>query len=80
MSITIRETRNGLSIRTTGADAQRVLRAVTASLVPESAAVASKPVPNRSKPDVGATGAAQSLSVRVALRPKSGQTGDGHGS
>lgn len=69
MSITIRETRNGVSIRTTGADAQRLLRAVADSLAVEAFAVTSKPLADRSKSQRRATSALQPLSVRVALRP-----------
>lgn len=70
MSITVRETAKGITIRTTGADAVRLLSHMAAALSPQAFTTAPNPVPNRPKTKVGALGAAGLDSVSVALRAK----------
>ena len=70
MSITVRETPKGITIRTTGADAVRLLEHMAAAISPQAPASAPKPVPNRPKTKVGVLGAAGLDGVSVALRAK----------
>lgn len=70
MSITVRETAKGITIRTTGADAVRLLAHMAAALSPQAPAGAQEYVPNRPKTKTGALGAVWHESVSVALRVK----------
>ena len=70
MSITVRETSKGITIRTTGADAARLLAHVAAAISSESASDVQEAVPNRPKTKTGALGAVRLESVSVALKQK----------
>ncbi|NMM75377.1 hypothetical protein B2J88_20220 [Rhodococcus sp. SRB_17] len=70
MSITVRETSKGITIRTTGADAARLLAHVAAAISPKAASDAQESLPNRPKTKTGALGAAKPESVSVALKAK----------
>ena len=70
MSITVRETAKGITIRTTGADALRLLANMAAGASPQAPASAPNPVPNRPKTKVVVLGAAGLDSVSMALRAK----------
>lgn len=72
MSITVRETAKGITIRTTGADAARLLEHLAAAISPQAPSDAPKPVPNRPKDEAGVLGAAKLESVSVALKVKPG--------
>lgn len=70
MSITVRETSKGVTIRTTGADAARLLEHMAAAISPQAPSGVQEPVPNRPKDKTGALGAVQLESVSVALKVK----------
>lgn len=70
MSISVRQTAKGITIRTTGADAARLLAHVAAAISPEPASDTQEAVPNRPKVKTGALGAAGLESVSVALKQK----------
>lgn len=57
MSITIRENRHGVSIRATGDDGQRLLRAVCGALAPQLADSADKVATRRTGKPAGASDA-----------------------
>lgn len=70
MSITVRETAKGVTIRTTGADAMRLLAHMAAAIGHEAAADAWNAVPKCPKEFSGALGANGVASVSVALKSK----------
>jgi len=70
MSISVRQTAKGITIRTTGADAARLLAHVAAALSPQADPGAQDAVPNRPKTETGALGATRVESVSVALKQK----------
>ncbi|WCM88531.1 hypothetical protein [Acidovorax sp. NCPPB 3576] len=70
MTIRIRETTRGTTIRFTGADASRALGEIAAALEAKGAADAQKPVPNRPKANAGAPGAETPHSVSVAFKSR----------
>lgn len=70
MSISVRQTRQGVSIRTTGADAERVLRNIAAALAPQGPADAPEGLPKPSKAVGRTNGVTEARSVRVALQSR----------
>ena len=70
MSITVRETAKGVTIRTTGADAVRLLAHVAAALGQQGSVDAWNTVPKCPKEFSGALGASGVASVAVALKSK----------
>ena len=72
MSITVRETAKGITIRTTGADAVRLLEHMAAAISPQAPASAPKPVPNRPKNKTGVLGAAGAQKASTALKSEQG--------
>lgn len=70
MSISVRQTAKGITIRTTGADAARLLAHVAAAISPKAASDAQEAVPNRPKEKTGVLGASGLESVSVALKQK----------
>ncbi|WP_027996492.1 hypothetical protein [Simplicispira psychrophila] len=72
MSITVRETAKGVTIRTTGADAVRLLAHMAAAIGHQGTAAAPNAVPKRPKENAGALGASGPEIVSVALKLKQG--------
>ena len=72
MTITVRETAKGVTIRTTGADAARLLAHMAAAIGHQCPAVAPNAIPKRPKENAGALGASKHESVLVALKSKQG--------
>ncbi|GKS97021.1 hypothetical protein [Acidovorax sp. SUPP2825] len=70
MTIRVRQTSRGTTIRFTGADADRAFRGFAAALGAKGAADAQKPVPNRPKANAGAPGAEMPQSVSVAFKSR----------
>ncbi len=70
MSITVRETAQGVTIRTTGADAVRLLAHMAAAIGHQCPAAAPNAVPKRPKENAGVLGASKYESVLVALKLK----------
>lgn len=68
MSITVRETAKGVTIRTSGADAVRLLAHMAAAMGNEAASDASNAIPNRPKEKAGVLGARNAETVLVALK------------
>lgn len=70
MSITVRETAKGVTIRTTGADAVRLLAHVAAALGQQGAVDAWNAAPKCPKEVAGVLGTSKHESVLVALKLK----------
>lgn len=70
MTIRVRQTPSGTTVRFTGADASRAFGVIAAALGAKAAADAQKPVPNRPKANAGAPGAETPHSVSVAFKTR----------
>ncbi len=72
MSLAIRDSAKGVTIRATGADATRLRWAIASALTPEGAENGPQGLPNRSKTESHTSGTPMALRIAEASRSRRG--------